>query len=181
MESRDIEIQPGESGVAFLATVFTEKDKPVPSPESLKEWEAESERAWEARLRWSLKNIPVVESSIAGLDDYYKRSVVSGLVCIWENPSFAVTPFLSTLGIDGGGICSYLWDFGGYTPQMASLMLGDKVINNAKAMTAIDLTRYYAYAPDGSGIGVPIFIQHLVLCKSGMDNPETDRRTKRTF
>ncbi len=65
-----------------------------------------------------------------------------------------MNPFLSTLGIDGGGICSYLWDFGGYTPQMASLLLEGKVVNNAKAMTAIDLSKYYAYTLDGSGIGV---------------------------
>jgi len=151
----DKEIPADESCVTYLAVVFTEKDRKMSVPASLKEWEAESENAWNDRLKWALKSIPVVESTISGLDDYYKRSVVSGLVCIWENPAFVVNPFVSTLGIDGGGICSYLWDFGGYTPQMTSLMLGDKVISNARAMTAIDLTKYYAYTLDGSGIGVP--------------------------
>lgn len=154
-ESQDMEILANESKVAYLAIVFSEKDKAISSPKSLKEWEDESEKAWNDRLSWALKNVPVIESTIPGLDDYYKRSVVSGLICIWENPSFSVNPFLSTLGIDGGGICAYLWDFGGYTPQMTTLLLGDKVVNNAKAMTAIDLTKFYAYTLDGSGIGVP--------------------------
>ena len=154
-EFPEMEIAADESKITYLGIIFTEKNKPFHSPESLKEWEVETEQAWNDRLSWALKNVPVVESDIPGLDDYYKRSIVSGLVCIWENPSFAVNPFLSTLGIDGGGICSYLWDFAGYSPQMASLLLGDKIVDNAKAMTAIDLSKYYAYTLDGSGIGVP--------------------------
>jgi hypothetical protein len=154
-ESLNMEIPANETRQAFLAVVFSEKSKQNFAPESLKKWEEEARDAWKERLDWALKNIPVIETDIPGLDDYYKRSVVSGLVCIWENPSFAVNPFLSTLGIDGGGICSYLWDFGGYTPQMTTLLLGDKVVNNAKAMTTIDLTKYFAYTLDGSGIGVP--------------------------
>jgi hypothetical protein len=154
-ESQNMEIHTNESKVAYVAVVFSEKEKVLHYPKSLKDWEDESEQAWNNRLNWALKNIPVVESTIPGLDDYYKRSVVSGLVCIWENPSFVLNPFLSTLGIDGGGICSYLWDVGGYTPQMASLLLGDKLVNIAKTMTSIDLTKYYAYTLDGSGIGVP--------------------------
>jgi hypothetical protein len=154
-ESNNMEILSGGTKIAYLAILFSEKDKVISFPGSLKFWEAEVEKAWNDRLEWALKSIPVIESNIPGLDDYYKRSVVSGLVCIWENPSFALNPFLSTLGIDGGGICSYLWDLGGYSPQMASLLLGDKVVNNARAMTAIDLTKYYAYTLDGSGIGVP--------------------------
>jgi hypothetical protein len=154
-ESQEMEIPANEAITAYLAIVFSEKDKPISAPEKLEEWELETEEAWNDRLCWALKSVPVIESNIPGLDDYYKRSVVSGLICIWENPSFAVNPFLSTLGIDGGGICSYLWDFGGYTPQISSLLLGDKVVNNAKAMTAIDLTKFYAYTLDGSGVGVP--------------------------
>jgi len=147
-------IPAGESMISCLAVVITEKGEGVSPPKSLFDWETETETAWNKRLSWALNDIPVIESSIPGLDDYYKRSIASGLVCIWENPSYAINPFLSTLGIDGGGICSYLWDFGGYTPQMSTLLLGNKVINNAKAMTAIDLTKYFAYTLDGSGTGV---------------------------
>ncbi len=154
-ENTERQLAPDESFITYIAVVFREKGNDLKYPDSLREWETETEKAWKNRLSWALKNIPVIKSNVPGLDDYYKRSVVSGLVCIWENPSFAVNPFLSTLGIDGGGICSYLWDFGGYTSEMSILLLGDQVIKNAKAMTAIDLTKYYAYTLDGSGIGVP--------------------------
>lgn len=153
-ENNDLSVPAGEFRTAWLSVVFTGKGGFVTIPSKLQEWEQETKDAWERRLSVALKNIPVIHSSVPGMDDYYKRSLASGLVCIWENPAFAVNPFISTLGIDGGGICSYLWDFGGYSPQITTLMLGTNVINNARAMSAIDLSKYYAYAPDGTGIGV---------------------------
>jgi hypothetical protein len=148
-------ISPGGSGVFYLSVVFSEKGKPVTRPQSLRTWEEETRQAWETRLGWALQNVPVIESSIPGLEDYYRRSIASGLVSLWENPAFAVNPFLATCGIDGGATCTYLWDFGGYVPRMATLLLGEKVMDNARAMTAIGLDKYYAYTLDGSGIGVP--------------------------
>jgi hypothetical protein len=65
-----------------------------------------------------------------------------------------MNPFFATSGIDGGSICTYLWDNAGYTPQIVSMMLGKKAIDLAKKMAAIDLEKFYAFAPDGSGIGV---------------------------
>jgi hypothetical protein len=65
-----------------------------------------------------------------------------------------MNPFFATAGIDGGGICTYLWDNAGYIPLIASLMLDTKAIDMAGKMTEIDLEKYYAFSPDGTGVGV---------------------------
>jgi hypothetical protein len=143
------------SQTTYIAVVFLQKNQAQTIPANLGQWETEAKQSWEKRLQWALQNVPVIESNIPGLEEYYKRSIASGLVTLWENPAFVVNPFLTTCGIDGGGTCTYLWDFGGYIPRMATLLLGDKVVDNARAMTAIGLDKYYAYTLDGSGIGVP--------------------------
>ena len=49
---------------------------------------------------------------------------------------------------------SYIWDIAGYAPNLMSLMMGDKIVDIARYMAAIDLERYNAFAPDGTGTGV---------------------------
>lgn len=88
------------------------------------------------------------------MNDYYKRSILSGLVCIWENENYILNPFLATSGIDGGGICAYLWDIAGYVPTITTLMLDSAIIDIAKKMVSIDLEKYYAFTLKGTGVGV---------------------------
>jgi hypothetical protein len=113
-----------------------------------------SER-WAARLSAALDAVPRLETDIPGLDAYYRRSLASGLVCLWDHPGFVTNPFVATSGLDGGALCAYAWDTGGYAPQLLTLMLGERVTNLIAALTAADLTNYYAIAPDGTGVGVP--------------------------
>lgn len=153
-ESLTAEIPALESNITYLAITFSGKNNISTKPEKIKDWEIEERLVWENKLKWALHNVPVIESTIPGLDDYYKRSIASGLVAIWENPSFIVNPFLATCGIDGGGICTYIWDPGGYIPRMLCLMLGKDVIAITKAMSEIGLDKYNAYTLDGTGIGV---------------------------
>jgi hypothetical protein len=57
--------------------------------------------------------------------------------------------------MDGGAMCTYLWDNAGYVPNMVSLMLGSDYMKIlSKKMVSIDLEKYYAFTLDGSGIGV---------------------------
>jgi len=154
-ESPTFDIPANQSHTSYIAVTFTEQSSISVPPQKLRDWELEERLAWENRLNRALREVPVIKSSISGLDDYYKRSIVSGLVSIWENPAFVVNPFLATSGIDGGATCTYLWDFGGYIPRMACLILGDKVLPCTKAMANIGLDKSYAYTLDGTGIGVP--------------------------
>ncbi|GIF51757.1 hypothetical protein DFJ67_6065 [Asanoa ferruginea] len=112
-----------------------------------------SER-WDRRLATALDALPRLETDIPGLADYWHRSLASGLVCLWDNPAFITNPFVATSGVDGGALCAYMWDTGGYAPHLLTLMLGDTATELLEAMLKADLTRHYAIAPDGTGLGV---------------------------
>ncbi|MFD7155110.1 hypothetical protein ACFV9C_10940 [Kribbella sp. NPDC059898] len=101
-----------------------------------------------------LERLPVLTSDIPGLAQYYRRSLASGLVCIWDNPGFVTQPFIATSGLDGGALCAYAWDTGGYAPNLLSLMLGDSIVDIIESFLDADLTDSYAIAPDGTGLGV---------------------------
>ena len=116
--------------------------------------EMKQRAAWRVRINKYLTSVPVIKSNIPGLDNYYNRALVSGLVCIWENPSFFVQPYLSSLGMDGGGFNCYLWDFG-YSANMLTLMLGEKIKPLLRQFMKVDLGKYYSYTPAGTGTGVP--------------------------
>jgi hypothetical protein len=153
-ENETLRLAPGETAVS-VATVIVDKNKAnLPETVNAKQLETATVDAWKKRLDTYTKNIPVLSSNIDGLNDYYKRSLISGLVCIWENPAFALNPFFATSGVDGGGICTYLWDNAGYAPNTVSMMFGPQMIEIARKMVEIDLEKYYAYSLDGSGIGV---------------------------
>lgn len=113
-----------------------------------------SVKSYQQRLDRFLKNVPILKSNIPGLDDYYKRSLVSGLVCIWQNPAFVFNPYLSTSGIDGGGVNFYLWDCG-YIPKILTLMLDNDAGKIISQFSKIKLDEYYSFAPAGNGTGVP--------------------------
>ncbi|MFI5695209.1 MGH1-like glycoside hydrolase domain-containing protein [Kribbella sp. NPDC051586] len=107
----------------------------------------------DARAR-ALSNVPVLTSDIPGLEQYYRRSLANGLVCWWDHPGFVTQPFIATSGLDGGALCAYAWDTGGYAPNLLSLMLGDSVLDIIESFLDADLTDRYAIAPDGTGLGV---------------------------
>jgi len=178
-EGTAMTIAPGESATSTVAVMTTGKSGKLPEKADMKAWEAVSVNAWQQRLATYTKNVPLLTSDIAGMNDYYKRSLLSGLVCIWENPAFALNPFFATSGIDGGGICTYLWDNAGYIANTVALMFDTKAIDLAKRMAAIDLDQYNAFAPDGSGIGVkysysPVSFTGLVSAIFKFISPEQE-------
>lgn len=108
----------------------------------------------DSRVARALGRLPVLTSNIPGLEQYYRRSLASGLVCWWDHPGFVTQPFIATSGLDGGALCAYAWDTGGYAPNVLSLMLGDSVLDIIESFLDADLTDRYAIAPDGTGLGV---------------------------
>ena len=144
----------GQSMVTTFTVIVNRKDEKLPEQVNAVLLETDAIETWQKRLETYTKNIPALTSDIDGLDDYYLRSIVSGLVCIWENPSFTINPFLTESGMDGGAICTYHWGIGGYYPQMACLMLDTKVVALAKKVAFVDLEQYYAFTLDGTGVGV---------------------------
>lgn len=148
-EEGHLKLAPGESKTSYAAVLFG-----TTYTGALKALEEQTAAIWTKRIAWALKDIPVVTSGNPALESYYKRAIVSGLVCIWEKPDFKLQPTIVTSGLDGGGMNTYLWDVAGYAPGIVSMMLGSKLLDIAHMMTAIDLEKYYAFAQDGTGVGV---------------------------
>jgi hypothetical protein len=145
-------IKPGETMVATVTVVMVEKDRQLPEKVNDQALIKTAVDAWEKRLATYTKNIPALTSDIAELDDYYKRSILSGLLCLWENPAYATDPFVASLGMNGGGICTYLWDTG-YANNILAMMLDTKSMDIARKMVEIDLEKTNALAPGGLGVG----------------------------
>lgn len=138
----------------YTAVIIADYNDKFPDSFDFEANERETTSAWEKRIEKYTQNIPLLESNIPAMKEFYNRSILSGLVCIWENKKFKLNPHVSTSGMDGGATCSYLWDVAGYNPKVLTLMLGDDILNIARQMAKIDLEKYYAFTLDGSGIGV---------------------------
>jgi len=146
-------LPPGKSMVASFTVIVNQKDGTLPNRVDAAILETETALAWQKRIEVYTKNIPSLDSDIDGLADYYLRSVLTGLVCIWENPTYQLNPFFAESGMDGGAICTYHWGVA-YTPKMLALMLDDKIVAIVKQMADTDLEKYYAISLDGTGVGV---------------------------
>jgi len=110
------------------------------------EWlDTETQRIYE--------HLPVFTSDNPELDALFNRSVVTYSLNRWENPNYAVSPFYSTGSINGGCMCSYLWDYGGGL-MLHPLIDPETNKKMIKGFLHADLTTSYAITPlDGSPTG----------------------------
>ncbi|WP_433519365.1 MGH1-like glycoside hydrolase domain-containing protein [Nonomuraea sp. CA-143628] len=143
---------PAGGTAVFALAVRAGAGRPPGRPRELA---AESAERSEHRLARALARVPRLTSDIPGLAAYWRGSLASGLVCLWDNPGFITSPFVATSGVDGGALCAYAWDTGGYAPHLLTLMLGEDTTGVLESIMKVDLTRHYAIAPDGTGLGVP--------------------------
>jgi len=178
-QNEKTELKPGCPAAFYCAVVTCGKEEKL--PESI-DYEAEINKtraAWQNRINKYTRNIPLLETDIPGMKDFYNRSVISGLTSIWENDKYLLNPHAATSGIDGGGTCSYLWDLGGYAPKSFCLMFDTGIVKIARQFEKINLENYYAFTLDGSGIGVkysysPAAFTTLVSAISRLLKPEPD-------
>ena len=96
------------------------------------------------------KNLPRFTTDDPELKNLYYRSLVTYILCRWENPDLCAIPYYSTGSVTGGCMCSYLWDYCGglmlhpvYDPE------GNK--EQLRAYLRNDLTQSYALNPVTSG------------------------------
>lgn len=100
-----------------------------------------------------MERIPKFHSDCTELDNLYYRSLVTYVLCRWDNPDLFIPSYYSTGSVNGACMCSYLWDYCG------GLMLHpiiDPEVNKEeiKAYLKIDLTKSYAIDPVvGKGVG----------------------------
>lgn len=146
------EIEQGMEAVFRIAMVFTASNCSISIPTNLIDWEMETTDRWRERLEHAEAVIPQLQSDIPGLEAYYRRSLISGLICLWEHPDFKIQPFLSVSGIDGGGISCYPWDTAGYVGQMLTMLLGpEKSSDFLTFMFEGGIDRHICFFPDGTG------------------------------
>ncbi|MEV6109562.1 hypothetical protein AB0M28_33370 [Streptomyces sp. NPDC051940] len=164
---------PASGAAVFTLAVLLAGPRPGGTP---RDWAEESRARTAARVAAALERVPRLITDIPGLDAYYRRSLASGLVCLWDNPAFATVPFVATSGIDGGALCAYAWDTGGYAPHTLALMLRGTAGGLLESMAKADLTDHYAIAPDGTGTGVAyaysgwslVTLAHAAACHDGI-------------
>lgn len=145
-------IEQGGRRTFYFAVIFTGQGEKAPSC-GINELTAPTRRRWNRLLKLASQGLPKLESDIPGLQAYYERSLLSGLVCLWENDEFIANPFPAASGIDGGSMCCYPWDVAGYSARGLVMLLGDKALDFFKALLRAGIDKHISMAPDGSGLG----------------------------
>lgn len=130
----------------FELGYINEEFKPLNFEEIIKSsfnwFEQESNRIFQ--------NLPRFSSSNPALTNLYYRSLVTYMLCRWENKDLCTLPYFSTGSINGACMCSYLWDYcGGLMLHPVYDSYGNKEI--LKAYLRNDLTTSYALNPATSG------------------------------
>ncbi|NBD26282.1 MGH1-like glycoside hydrolase domain-containing protein [Paenibacillus glycinis] len=145
-------MSPGQEYAFRIAVVLTDAGRESPLPNSLADWAKETEERWRGLIARSETAMPRLETDIPGLEAYYRRSLISGLICLWDHPEFKIRPFPVTSGIDGGGINNYPWDAAGYVGQTLTMLLGSEgSLQYLRFMEEGGIDRHICFAPDGTG------------------------------
>ena len=109
--------------------------------------------AWEKRLADFGSRFPQLETSDQDLARYYDRSLLSGLVCLWENPAFALHPWIATSGMDGRALSAYVWDTAGYSPLPVCWLMGGHAGDLLCAFHRMGLEAANQLTPGGTPAG----------------------------
>lgn len=99
------------------------------------------------------QQIPRFSASDERLEKFYYRSALHLFLNRWTVDEFVLNPFYSTGSINGGCICSYLWD---YSEGAEIFPLADPAASreHIKSFLKINLTRHFSFNPmDGAGWG----------------------------
>ncbi len=147
----------GKKDMVEEALSYTENEYEALLNKSFLWFEKESRRIY--------NNLPRLTTDNPRLDNLYYRSLVTYMLCRWENSDLCVMPFFSTGSINGACMCSYLWDYCG------GLMLHPiyDTFGNKKQLLAYlknDLTTSYALNPVTAGKVGPWYQvnQEKIIC-----------------
>jgi hypothetical protein len=153
----DLKIAKGESVTIWFSVHLGEAEKAFAEARETREnYEAKLESVFDyldREVKRIYDNLPRLKSDKPLLDNLYYRSLVTYIMCRWENPDLCAIPYFSTGSINGGCMCSYLWDYcGGLMMHPIYDTYGNK--QELLAYLRNDLTTSYALNPVTSfGVG----------------------------
>lgn len=165
----EIILPPSGENTVYITASFDKKEK-IQKGEALTKSDfegffAHSFKWFENEANRIYVNLPRLTSDNKQLDNLYYRSLVTYMLCRWENPDLCAVPYFSTGSINGACMCSYLWDYCG------GLMLHPiyDTYGNKKQLLAYlknDLTTSYALNPVTAGKVGPWYQvnQEKIIC-----------------
>ena len=106
----------------------------------------QAEAGYQARVRQLFSRLPTLQADDKRLERYYHRSLVHLLTNQWQVPEFVLHPCFTTGSINGGCVCSYLWDYG-EAWEVLPLLDPAAVRAHIKQFLGIDLTSHFAFSP----------------------------------
>jgi len=151
-------VAPGETLELFLSVHLDERSdeserearRYLTAPDAM---EAEAFDWLESETGRILDHVPRFSSDNPALTALYYRSLVTYTLNRWDNPRFVIRPFYSTGSINGGCMCSYLWDYCGGV-MLHPLIDPETNRKMIRMYLHADLCTSYAITPlDGSPTG----------------------------
>jgi len=100
----------------------------------------------EERAAYIFTKLPRFECDDALLTDFYYRSLVHYLTNEWRVDEFIINPYFGTGSVNGGCVCSYLWDFSAGW-EIHALYKPDVFKAQIKIFLGLDLTKCFAFLP----------------------------------
>jgi len=106
----------------------------------------EAQNDLEERAGFIFTRLPRFTSDNTTLQNFYYRSLVHYLTNEWRVDEFIVNPYFSTGSINGGCVCSYLWDFSAGW-ELHALYKPNAFKEQIKIFLGLDLTKCFAFLP----------------------------------
>jgi len=126
-------------------------------------------RNWQRRIEQLRAAAPALKTPHRELEAFYDRALFTFLSCRWDSDAMVFRPWYATSGMDGGAVCSYLWDLS-YTSKMAVLCDAAAVRKYLLAFARADLTNGYALNPlDGRPLGLMYSYNYYNLTRLAHD------------
>lgn len=157
-----------ETRVSFLLELSETRPEPdrVLTPSEIAALDRASEGAAARRDADASHHLPTFQSNDPRLDRFYERSLATAVLTRWEHPSFVLDPHFAAAGLDGGGVCTYLWDLA-YISSFLPLMMSRAALRALlERLFRMQPEHHFAFEPfTGRGLGVGYALNAWSLTK----------------
>ena len=151
--TESLTIAPGTSQRFYVVVVLGDDADYARVRGNLDETLEENDKAWRVLAAGIHARVPRFHASDSKFERFYTRCLVTLMTSRWHVPDFVNVPHYAEGGIDGRGMCTYLWGVG-YTAEMLALADPAALRASLERFLRNDLMKSYAYTPlSGEAIG----------------------------